>query len=376
MYLVADPNYFTSYKSPITSQGATVHLLYYITSHGYGHGVRSCSVAEAIPENIQLTFRTTLPEQFFREELKRPFSYFPGEFDCGCIQSDGVTTDVEATLQRYKNIAQQNRQMLSNEIRWCKEQHVDGIISDITPFAFDVAQNLGIISMAISNFTWYDIYNKYIPNNESFVPYLNEMRKQYSQADTTIALYPSLPMDYFKNIVNVPLIGRRGKNIRKKILQKYSISSTKKIGLIYVGNFGMQTAQWDQLERYDNWEFLSVYPLHGNPSNFHLITKKDFRYQDLIASSDAMIAKLGYGSVSECMLNGKPIIYLPRTQFAEYPILEKAVTEWGGGIKLGTEEFYDLHWDNALEIAESLTLEPIISDGVEQVVRIIESTFR
>jgi hypothetical protein len=82
-----------------------VHLLYYITSHGYGHGVRSCSIAEAIPKDVQLTFRTTLPEQFFHEELKRPFSYFPGEFDCGCIQTDGVTTDVEATLQCYKNIA-------------------------------------------------------------------------------------------------------------------------------------------------------------------------------------------------------------------------------------------------------------------------------
>jgi L-arabinokinase len=89
-----------------------------------------------------------------------------------------------------------------------------------------------------------------------------------------------------------------------------------------------------------------------------------------------MIAKLGYGSVSECMLNGKPIIYLPRTFFAEYPILEAAVTQWGGGIKIKTEEFYKLHWDNALEIAENLTLKPVTSDGVEQVVKIIESTFR
>jgi hypothetical protein len=353
-----------------------VHLLYYITSHGYGHGVRSCSIAEAIPKTIKLTFRTTLPIHFFNEELKRPFSYFPGEFDCGCIQSDGVTTDIEATLGRYKIIAQQNKNFLSDEIHWCKKHHVDGIISDITPFAFEVAQNLGIPSMAITNFTWYDIYNEYLFNHESFTPYLGEMRHQYSQADTTIALYPSLPMDYFKNIVNVPLIGRRGKNIREKIFEKYSISASKKIGLIYVGNFGMQTAQWEKLERYDNWEFLSVYPLHANPSNFHLITKDDFRYQDLITSSDAMIAKLGYGSVSECMLNGKPIIYLPRTFFAEYPILEAAVTQWGGGIKIKTEEFYKLHWDNALEIAENLTLKPVTSDGVEQVVKIIESTFR
>jgi hypothetical protein len=353
-----------------------VHLLYYITSHGYGHGVRSCRIAEAIPKTINLTFRTTLPVHFFNEELKRPFSYFPGEFDCGCIQSDGVTTDIEATLGRYKIIAQQNKHFLSDEIHWCKKHHVDGIISDITPFAFEVAQNLGIPSMAITNFTWYDIYNEYLFNHESFTPYLGEMRHQYSQADTTIALYPSLPMDYFKNIVNVPLIGRRGKNIREKIFEKYSISASKKIGLIYVGNFGMQTAQWEKLERYDNWEFLSVYPLHANPSNFHLITKDDFRYQDLITSSDAMIAKLGYGSVSECMLNGKPIIYLPRTFFAEYPILEAAVTQWGGGIKIKTEEFYKLHWDNALEIAENLTLKPVTSDGVEQVVKIIESTFR
>jgi L-arabinokinase len=352
-----------------------MHILYYITSHGYGHGVRSCCIANALPKDIQITFRTTLPKQFFHEELQRPFSYSSGEFDCGCIQSDGVTTDIDSTLQRYKNITQQNKQLLSDEIRWCQEHHIDGVISDITPFAFEVAHNLGVPSIAISNFTWFDIYNEYIPGHEFFLPFLDQMQMQYSLANTAIALYPSLPMNYFKNIIKVPIIGRRGKDIREKILEKYNISAQKKIGLIYVGNFGMQTARWELLERYDNWEFLSVYPLHNNPSNFHLITKDDFPYQDLIASSDVMIAKLGYGSVSECMLNGKPIIYLPRTFFAEFKILETSVTQWGGGIKLSTEEFYNLQWNNALEKAASMILEPVVSDGVEKTVKVIESTF-
>lgn len=348
-----------------------MNIFYYVTSHGYGHGVRTCCIAEALPSQCHITFRTTLPETFFREELTRQFDYIPGEFDCGCIQSDGITTDVSATLSRYAMLAERNSLLLDNEIHLCKKHKVDLIISDITPFAFEVAQASSLPSIAITNFTWYDIYQEYLDEMPSYTPIVDTIRKQYQLAESLLALTPALSMNYFKNRIAVNVVGRQGIDVREHIHSRFGIDKGKKIGLIYVGNFGMHTAHWKELEKFTNWEFLGVYPLPGNPRNFHLITKEHFRYQDLIASTDAMFSKLGYGAVSECMLNGKPIVYLPRTKFAEYPVLEQAVNDWGGGIKMSTEDFYNLNWTASIDKIEHTRLQPLISDGVDNVVKVI-----
>ncbi len=353
-----------------------MHILYFITSHGYGHGVRSCCIANAFPSDYKITFHTVLPECFFQEEVKRPFSYFPGEFDCGCIQSDGVTTDIEATLKKYSLIAERNRSYLPDEIKWCKENHVDLIISDITPFAFEVAHKCGIPSIAITNFTWYDIYKEYLQYKPSFAPILDNVLSQYKYADLAIALYPSLSMNYFRKLYPVSLVGRKGNNVRKDICKKFGFSENKKLGLIYVGNFGMSNAHWNRLENFSDWEFLGVYPLPESPSNFHLICKDQYAYQDLVTSADTMIAKLGYGSVSECMLNGKPIIYLPRSFFAEYPVLKESIDSWGGGYVLPEKDFYELNWTNALNHSLNAKLAPLSPDGVQQIVKIIDSVIK
>ena len=50
---------------------------------------------------------------------------------------------------------------------------------------------------------------------------------------------------------------------------------------------------------------------------------------DLAASTDAIVAKAGYGTVCEAMVAGTPMIYPPRTGFAEYRVLDRALPSLG-----------------------------------------------
>ena len=113
-----------------------MHIIYYVTSHGYGHGVRTVAICNEFSKNVRITFRTTLPEAFFREEVKKDFSYAPASFDCGCIQKDSLSIDIEKTLSTYRTIAASNASLLENESQWCRAQKADAIVSDIVPFAF------------------------------------------------------------------------------------------------------------------------------------------------------------------------------------------------------------------------------------------------
>lgn len=353
-----------------------LHILYYISSHGCGHGVRASTVCNQFSSDVTLTIRSLLPKTFFDEELLRQFNYHPGRFDCGCIQSDSITIDIDTTVDTYMSIAQDNKKLLGSEVVWCKEHNVDGIVSDIASFPFEVANKLSIPSIGISNFSWFDIYEPYVEKRPDFKASVQKIQEQYNMADLLLELPPSNPMTCFKRKKNVSAIARIGKNIRNEIYSFYGIGKEKKLALIYTGEFGMDTIAWKKLEQFSEWEFIGVYPLSDTPENFHLINKKDFLYQDISASADLMITKIGYGTYTECLSNGVPMLYVPRTDFAEHPVLEKAVEDWGHGYCLSREDFYSLNWRAVLStVTKNVPPEKIKFNGAYECANKIESFF-
>jgi len=356
-----------------------MHILYYITSHGYGHAVRSAAVCNCLPDDVRLTICSDIPKQFFREELTRPHDVRPGGFDVGCLQRDGVTVLIEETLRAYRDIAANNRLLLDGEARWCVDNGVGCIVSDITPFAFDVAERAGVPSVAVSNFTWHDIYSPYVDKYPEYAPMLAEMAGQYRKAALALALYPSFQMmTTFDNKREVPIVGRKGRNRREEINTAFGISKNKRLGLIYTGNFGLDAVNWRRLEGIQGWEFVGVYPLPGNPGNFHTVAKDQFRYEDLSASADAIVAKMGYGVFSESQLNGIPLIYLPREDFAEFPVLDAEAKRLGSGVCVDAKMFADVEWGGVLDdaIIRNKGMDPAAGGGaavcVSEIMKVIQ----
>ncbi|MBN2188232.1 MAG: hypothetical protein JW699_02165, partial [Chitinispirillaceae bacterium] len=326
-----------------------MHVVYYVTAHGYGHAVRTAAICNQFSKNVLITLRTILPESFFREEVHRGFSYASAAFDCGCVQKDGLNVDIEKTLAAYRAVALKNAALLESEARWCAAQKAGVIVSDIVPFAFDVAEKCGLPSVAVANFTWYDIYEEYAHGFPEYRDDLDSIRKQYGKASLLLPLEPALPMGYFTKRTAVPPTGRKGRNRRTEILRKYNLRPDCHLGLVYFGLFGIAGIDMKRLSRFAEWEFLGIFPMDGAPANFHPVSKTDFPYQDLVASADLMVCKLGYGAVAEAMMHGTPLLYPPRGHFAEYPVLDAAVRAWGGGTPLSFDDFTSFNWDPVLE---------------------------
>lgn len=350
-----------------------MHILYFVTAHGYGHGVRTCAIANEFSNNVRLTLKTALPENFFREELKREFSYQFSEFDCGCVQLDSMNIDKEKTFRTYAELAEKNSLRLDRECDWCVSNKVDCIVSDITPFAFEIAKTAGIPSVGVTNFTWYDIYREY--ECEWFRSYLDKIYAQYLMCDNFFALEPSCEMSYMKNRKSIPVVARSGKNIRDKINRRFGIADSKKIGLIYAGNYGINGIDWKKLEQYSDWEFVGIYPFGCEIKNYHLVEKNEFPFQNLTASVDVVISKVGYGILSECFVNGKPLIYPSRENFSEYQVLEKAIRKWGGGYHITDENFYLLNWGCQLDaVVNNVPPAPVKQNGALYCASEIENT--
>jgi hypothetical protein len=200
-----------------------MHVVYYVTGHGYGHAVRTAAICNGFSGKVRITFRTALPEKFFRDEVRRDFSHAPASFDCGCVQTDGLGVDTEKTLALYRTVAGKNAVLLESEARWCAARHADVIVSDIVPFAFDVAEKCGVPSVAVANFTWYDIYEEYLREFPSYRNDIKAIRNQYAGASLLLSLEPALPMRYFRKRLVVPPTGRKGRSRRAEILRKYGL---------------------------------------------------------------------------------------------------------------------------------------------------------
>ncbi len=352
-------------------------ILYYITPHGYGHAVRSCAICREFSPDVELIFRTTIPRKFFKEEIRRPFRYFSARIDLGCIQDDSITVKKEETLKAYMKISEENEKRLSEEVRWVLDEGVDGIVADIPPFAFEVAREAQVPSLAVSNFTWHDIYEPYCADYPAFQPYLEKIGEQYQMAGMLLELTPSTGMPQFPRRMKVPPVGSIGRNVRERLVKHLGPGPGKYLGLIYVGEFGMECIPWPELKKFTNWDFLGIYPVPGNPENYHLVSKQDFPYLDLVASVDLMVSKIGYGVFAQSLMHGTPLIYPPRDDFAEFPVLEKAILEWGHGYPLPREDYCALKWEEVLEeVIRRKRPDPQVSAGAAICAREIEKFIR
>jgi hypothetical protein len=343
-----------------------MHLCYYLTSHGLGHSVRACAICEHLRPDTHVTFRTTVPESFFREELRRPFDWTAAAFDCGCLQTDSVRVDVEATLERYASHASRNEELLEHEATWLLEHKVDGIVGDIPPFPFQLAARVGLPSVAVANFTWYEIYREYTAQYPAFTGMVESLCQQYACAGMLVEVSPSLPMPYFSHRRPVGVIGRDTRDVRSELQEAFGLEPHTKIGLLYLGTFGMDM-NWERLEQFRTWVFLSTEPVPGDPRNLHIIDKQRFRFADVAASVDLMISKLGYGTYSGCLSGGVPLLYVPRDSFAEYSSLNNAVRSWGHGYCLPREDFTGLRWGRVLDAIEKTPVPaPVALTGAQE----------
>ena len=334
-------------------------LCYYVTGHGFGHAIRTTQILKALPPDLPLIVKTTAPERLFREEMPgRDFEYVPAEYDCGCLQTDSVSVLKRETLTRYAEIAERNRAHLPEEIAFLKERVVTCVASDIPSFPLFAAYEAGIPSAAVANFTWHDIYADYA-ETAADTALLNQMAAEYASATVGLITPLNLPSTptLFPNVERVPLIARRGKPLREMLTAAFDIPVEKHLALIYLGGWGM-AIDWVALERFTDWVFLLDRPLPVPTANTLVFDPSVLRYADVAASVDAVVSKAGYGTVTECIANSVPLVYLPRHGFAEHDALVLGMNHWGGGIEISEAAFHAGDWDRALQSALNAQPDP------------------
>lgn len=346
------------------------HIAFFLTGHGFGHGVRASAIMQALPGQVAVTVFSALPESFFREELRRTFEYVFCEIDCGCMQPDTVRVDRIATLNRYAEIHREREKTIDFWSRDLRSRKVDAVVGDIPPLAFPIAHAAGLPSFAIGNFAWTDIYAPYVEAFPDYGYLLKSMREDYALATKHLRLEPYHGGDLGPPSHALGLLARRGQERREALAKRFDLNPKAHWALVYIGSHGLPGMNWPRLGEFRGWQFLGLYDLPGAGPAYRRIDKRpDFSYADLTASCDMILGKLGYGLVGEALAHAKPVVFPGRVHFSEFDQLKQVLESRGLGREIGLPDLLNLNLQPYLNWASEVNLTPEPTPAMPQILR-------
>lgn len=330
-------------------------LAYYITTHGHGHATRSCDLLAALRRrapDLGLIVTSDVDPAFLRNRLPDlSFELRTGSFDAGLVQYDSVRGSAEATLEPALRLLANRDRDLERETRFLRENGVSLVVTDIPALPLEAAAQVGIPSLAVGNFSWNWIYADYAKADPRWNPVIENYAAGYAQADLLIRLPFHEPMSAFRKQVDVPLLGRPGRNRREELAARSGCPLDTTWVLVAVASLGWSEDALRRLSARTDFSFWTVKPLRWDCPNFHAADRTIFPFSDVLASCDAVLTKPGYGIVSDCAVNSKPIAYALREGFAEAPLLVDGIHRHLRYAPVPLDDLYAGRVESAIEAA-------------------------
>jgi UDP:flavonoid glycosyltransferase YjiC (YdhE family) len=155
-------------------------IAYYISDYGYGHASRSIAVIRKLlkqPE-VKIIVCHSFTLSFIKESLGSDHvSYRNIRTDIGYfLERDSIFPDKEKLIEEYKSFVENWNSLIEQEKEFLLKEKIELVVSDISPLPFEAADQLGIPSVGVSNFTWYTAFQGLIDNVE-----LTTFKKAYQK---------------------------------------------------------------------------------------------------------------------------------------------------------------------------------------------------
>jgi hypothetical protein len=349
-----------------------------ITNHGFGHATRTASVVAAIqrlyPE-ILIILVTTAPRWLLDSYIQGDFIHRPRAFDVGVIQSDGITMDKMATLEKLQQIRDQQRQIIASEVSFIRQNRVGLILADIPPLATQIAQAAGIPCYMMSNFGWDFIYRAW---GGEFVEIAEWIGQCFSQCDRLFRLPFHEPMSAFPTITDVGLTGGTPNYTPEQLRSAFGLHpSTEQTVLLTFGGLGLAQIPYDNLQQFPDWQFITFDRNAPTLPNLVKITDAHYRPVDFMPLCGRIISKPGFGTFAEACRLGIPIVSITRHDFAESAVLLAGIQDYAHHQILEPEEFFQGNWEFLQQSPQPpQKLEPIATDGNETIAQAVMNYFQ
>ena len=349
-------------------------LLAAISQHGLGHLAQAAPVLNALralhPE-LELTIWTGLGLATLQARIDGPFEHRAESVDFGLIMHDAMRVDRAASHAAYQAFHADWSARVRREAAWLHARAFDRVVSDIAYLPLAAAAEAGIDSIALCSLNWADIAGAYLAEMPGMAGILDQMHAAYVSSRIFLQPEPSMPMTLLPRRQVIAPIASNGRNRRAELFERLALPPDRKLVLLGFGGIGyagrgdlpvipgvvwLMPDDWSNSARNDKFAF----------------SRTQLPFLDLLASSDTLITKVGYGSFVEAAVHAVPVLYLDRPDWPETPYLAGWLTSRATAAAIDEQTLFSGRIADALA---RLWLQPrkaaIRADGAEQAARLL-----
>ena len=295
------------------------HLLLALSGHGYGHLAQCAPVINALWQqlpSLRVTVCSSLPDAVIAGRLDKPCTSLTVELDVVLPMSSAWEVDVPAARQAYSSFHKDFDAGLQRDIELLEKIKPDLILADIPYRILSAARLVGIPAVALSSLNWASIYATYCGTDGESEDILEKMRAGYRAADVFLAPEPAIDMPELDNYHAIGPIARRGLSQKPALLEQLGRSRDTRVVLVALGGIAtvLPMASWPRIDN-----VIWLFPETPATQRDDLVDLSELpsSFIDVLASSDAALTKPGYGTYTEAVCNGIPLLSLERPDWPE-----------------------------------------------------------
>jgi hypothetical protein len=298
------------------------HLVVSISGHGFGHVAQTAPVLNRLHESmpqLRLTVRSAVPLAHLHSRIHVPFAHLPSEGDIGMAMSSALDVRAEESRAAYRAFHADWEGRVAEEARLLRDLGADMVLSNVGYLPLAGARRAGIPNAALCSLNWFDIYRHYCGDGAIAA----QIHACYANADAFLRITPGMAMEHLPNLVPVGPIAAVGHNRRDELDRYLRLSKEEKLVLVSLGGIAgrLPIERWPRI---DGVRWLVQQSWQLDHPDAVALESMPMGFGDLLASSDAMICKPGYGSFAEAACSGTPVLYVSRADWPESP----ALIEW------------------------------------------------
>ncbi|WP_243669137.1 hypothetical protein [Methanoculleus chikugoensis] len=330
-------------SGPVVDKGLKrPRVCFYTSDFGYGHATRDIALIRELQKSLgaEVVVRAGSPADFMScslppgvEVLQRPND------PPGVVMDGAAVAGGERTLAAVEQWVASWEECIAAEMIFLRDRGFDLVLSDIAPQPFLAAEELGIPSLGVSNFTWHLIYTRLFGKTEL----TDRIAEAYRAADVALLLPLHEPMAVFKNRREVGLVARAVTRNRKEIRRLCGLSEEEP--LVYLG--GGQSLDPPTVFRGVRSALAGctlLVPSWTDLPGAVRIPPGETETQDWIAACDLVVSKPGYSTIAEAIQAGVPMALFSREGFAEDDYLIGDVKVMGIGREVPAAAVLDGSW--------------------------------
>jgi L-arabinokinase len=311
-------------------------IAYYVSGHGFGHARRTVAVLralECVAPRVRVIVRTHAPGMLFGGLRNATVEAPARAFDCGVVERDVLAVDPAATMDRLGTLLSQRRLIVADEQEFLRKCGARLVVADIPFLVGDAAQALGLPCVAVGNFTWDWIYEAYATSQTR--PLVEAVRESYGRMRALLRLPFGHEVTCFGEVVDMPLLANQAELPVEWQVKRAHVLSAKRGG----GSF-------EALRRVaaDLPEYLFVAAQRPPAAPENLVAPPDADFSQIIFGCDAVVSKLGYGIVSDCIANKVALLFPPRIGFREDEIFRARCPPYMRMRELRARDFESGEW--------------------------------